>query len=217
MIVSLEPESELVVEDAQIAVFVAHDGLGHDRLNFLRHYADISPVAAVVAEAIETEAIGEVAEKNDVVLERDIGSPSASTAATATASTTTAACPHAGTAACPHAGAGTAASAAETGVTARGLRVGNSSRLNISKGIAAARRPLTRARPSARRPLSCARPLACAGPLPCTRSLSGARLLSSAWAAGATAIAKAGLATARLEHLFAAAAAKIRPALASAA
>ena len=48
---------------------------GHDCLDFLRHHADIRLVAAVVAEAVEVEAVIEVAEKRDVVLTHHVGSP----------------------------------------------------------------------------------------------------------------------------------------------
>jgi hypothetical protein len=44
-------------------------------LDFLRHHADMDLVAAVVAEAVEAEAVIEVAEKGNVVLEHDVGSP----------------------------------------------------------------------------------------------------------------------------------------------
>jgi hypothetical protein len=75
LLVALELQAELVVEDAQIAVAAAQHRLRHDCLDFLRHHADIGLVAAVVAEAVETEAVIEVAEKGDVVLEHDVGSP----------------------------------------------------------------------------------------------------------------------------------------------
>ena len=61
--------------DTQIAVAAAQYRRGHDCLDFLRHHADIGLVAAVVAEAVEAEAVIEVAEKEDVVLEHDVGSP----------------------------------------------------------------------------------------------------------------------------------------------
>jgi hypothetical protein len=127
LIVSLEPESELVVKDAQIPVFVSHDGLGHDGLHFLRHYADIGPVAAVVAEAIETDAVGEMPEKLDIVLEHNVRPPAASaaTATTAPAAAASATRSHAAATAAPARDA-TATTAAETRVSARGLRMGGS-------------------------------------------------------------------------------------------
>ena len=64
-----------------------NNGLRHDSLNLLRHYADIGTVASVIAEAIVAEAIRKMTEQNDIVLERDVGS---STTTTATTTTTTA-------------------------------------------------------------------------------------------------------------------------------
>src|ERR1700730_13283571 len=75
LVVGLELQAELVVGDTQIAVAAAQYRRGHDCLDFLRHHADIGLVAAVVAEAIEAEAVIEVAEKGDVVLKHHVGSP----------------------------------------------------------------------------------------------------------------------------------------------
>src|SRR5712664_198122 len=75
LVVALELQAEVVVEDMQIAVAAAQYCRGHDCQDFLRHHADISLVATVVAEAVEAEAVIEVAEKGDVVLEHDVGSP----------------------------------------------------------------------------------------------------------------------------------------------
>src|SRR5713101_8419177 len=75
LVVGLELHAELVVEDPQIPVAAAQYRRGHDCLDFLRHHADIGLVAAVVGEAVEAKAVIEVAEKGDVVLERDVGSP----------------------------------------------------------------------------------------------------------------------------------------------
>src|SRR5262245_7736785 len=86
LIVGLELEAEPIVEDAQVAGAPAHDCLRHDGLHVLRHHADIGLVAAVVAEAIEAEAVVEMAEQRDVVLQRNIGPPSAAAAKTAAAS-----------------------------------------------------------------------------------------------------------------------------------
>src|SRR5262245_37462545 len=105
LLVGLERQSELVVEDAQVAVAIADDGVGPDARDLLGHDADIGFVASLVGEAIEAKAVVEMAEQRDVVLERDIGP--ASTAAHATAATAA----HAGHArATTHAG--------ETGVAA---------------------------------------------------------------------------------------------------
>jgi hypothetical protein len=51
-------------------------------LDFLRHHADVGAVTAVVAETIETEAVGETAKQHDVVFQSDVGTPSAVPAAT---------------------------------------------------------------------------------------------------------------------------------------
>src|ERR1700730_9765694 len=75
LVVGLELQAELVVEDTQITVAAAQYRRGHDCLDFLRHHADIGLVAAAVAEAVEAEAVVEVAEKEGVVLEHDVGSP----------------------------------------------------------------------------------------------------------------------------------------------
>jgi hypothetical protein len=73
-----------------------------DPRDFLRHDTHIGLVAAVIAEAIEAKAIVQITKKNDVVLQSDVGTPSATAATTAT--TTTAA-----TTATAHCGAPAAA------------------------------------------------------------------------------------------------------------
>src|SRR5947209_3096489 len=85
LIVGLELQAELVIEHPQRAVAAAHDRIGHYSLHFLRHHADIGLVAAIVAEAIEAEAVVEMAKERDVVLEHHVGSPAAATAASSTA------------------------------------------------------------------------------------------------------------------------------------
>src|SRR5215211_1702381 len=75
LVVALKLHPELVVQDAQIAVVAAQYRRGHDCLDLLRHHADIGLVAAVVAEAVEAEAVVEVAEKRDVMLKHHVGSP----------------------------------------------------------------------------------------------------------------------------------------------
>jgi hypothetical protein len=44
-----------------MAIFAAHDRLRHDGFDFLRHHADIGLLAPDIAEAIEAEAIIEMA------------------------------------------------------------------------------------------------------------------------------------------------------------
>src|SRR5215467_11884275 len=73
VLVGLEFDAEPVVEDAQGAVAIMH--------HLLRHHADVGAVAAVVAEAIVAEPVGKMAEQNDIVLERDVGSSTATTPA----------------------------------------------------------------------------------------------------------------------------------------
>src|SRR6266702_1294780 len=79
LVVGLELQAELVVEDAQIAIAAAHHRRGHDCPDFLRHDADIDLVAVIVAEAVEAEAVVEVAKEGDVVLECHVGSPPSNT------------------------------------------------------------------------------------------------------------------------------------------
>ena len=97
LIVRLHVQPELVVVDAQVAVLVADDCRRHDRLYFLRKDADIGFVAAIVAEPVEAEAIVEMTEEDDVMLEPDIGSTTA--AASSAAATTTATGAHSSAAA----------------------------------------------------------------------------------------------------------------------
>ena len=77
LLVCHELHAEFVVEDAQISVVSAYNSIRPDGLHFLRHYANIGFVAAVIAEAIKAEAVVEMTEQSDVVLECDVRSPSA--------------------------------------------------------------------------------------------------------------------------------------------
>src|SRR6187401_1096226 len=115
LVVGLERQPELVVVDAQISVVAADDCIRSNDLHFLRHHADISLVAAVVAEAIEAEPAVQMPEQDDVVLERDVRAASA--AATTTAATSAAA---AATAAACAGAATTTATATHTRVTTSG-------------------------------------------------------------------------------------------------
>ena len=82
--------------DPEVAITAAHNRIRRDRSHFLRDYADVDPVAAVVGKTVEPEAIVETTEKVDVMLQPDVGPPSttasaptpaASKAASATART----------------------------------------------------------------------------------------------------------------------------------
>jgi hypothetical protein len=180
-----------------------------------------------------------MAEKYDIVLERDIGPSSAATTATTAAATATARSRAAATATAHSCATTTSTSVGgEACVSPRGLRVRHFAGLNITKGIAAptCARLLSCARllgaAACARLLSCTRLLgaACARLLSCTRLLGAtacARLLSctrllgstacSRTAAGAATIAKVGLpAAARLDHLLTAPATVIHPVLTSA-
>src|SRR5262245_13209543 len=226
MLVGLKLDPELFVEDSQIAVAAAHNGAGHDRLHLLRHHADIGPVAAVVAEAIIAEAVVEMAEQNDVMLEHDVRSPPAAAAAAAAATASAAAHPRAATAA-TDAHAATAA-AAHTNAAAVGLPGGLSPGLNIPKGVSAASsarrplrclgpsagRPLPRAGPSTRRSLPGFGPIA-AGPLSGTRPIT-AGPLSCAGPLAAGPLSRTGPISAGPENLIATSAPEIHPVLASA-
>src|ERR1700757_3675287 len=76
--VGLELDADLVVEDPEIAVAAARDGVRHHGLHLLRDHADIGLVAAEIAEAIITQAVVEMAEQDDVVLQCDVRAPAPS-------------------------------------------------------------------------------------------------------------------------------------------
>jgi hypothetical protein len=83
LVVGLERNAELAIEHPQVAIRAADDRIRHDRPNFLSDDANIGFVAAVIAEAVEADAVIEAAEQLDVMLERDVGPPSAATEAAA--------------------------------------------------------------------------------------------------------------------------------------
>ena len=88
-LVSPEFQTELFVVDAKMAVAAARYCLGHQRQHFLRDHPDIGLAAAEIAEAIIAKAIAEMAELHDVVLQRNIGTPTTTASATESASTAT--------------------------------------------------------------------------------------------------------------------------------
>lgn len=73
----------------EVAVAAACHRLRHQRLHFLRDDADISFTASEIAETVIAEAVVEMAEKDDVMLQRKIGTP-ATPAAAATPTTSAA-------------------------------------------------------------------------------------------------------------------------------
>ena len=182
MFVTLEFDSYLFVVHAQVTVAITGHGLRHYLLHFLRDEADVSAIAAVVAEAIVAKSIGEMAEQNDVVLDGDVGSPStATTAAAATTSTTeaTAAATAEATAAAASAhSASESTVVADARATASRTAVGHAPLSGVSDSAASARWSLARMVPTAGRPLSSNRPCA-ARPLSCTGSAG--RKLTDAW------------------------------------
>src|SRR5215510_7092538 len=122
-VVGLELQAELLVEDSEVAVTAAHNRLRHDRLHFLRHHTHVGLVAADIAEAVEPEAVVEMTEQGDVVLERDVGAPAAAT--------TTATGARSATAAPGHARRSAAASAAHALAAAIGLGLRPGARLDV--------------------------------------------------------------------------------------
>jgi len=74
-----------VIIDLEVAVAAACHRLRDQRLHFLRDDADISFTASEIAETVIAEAVVEIAEKDDVMLQRKIGTP-ATAAATPTTS-----------------------------------------------------------------------------------------------------------------------------------
>src|SRR5258708_8890128 len=97
--VAAELQPELLVVDPQVTVAAAGHGFRHHTFHFLRDDAGINLVAAEIAKAIVAEAIGEVAEQDDVVLQRDVRA--SSTTATTTEAASTSAAPEAPSATTP--------------------------------------------------------------------------------------------------------------------
>ncbi len=75
-----------MIIDLEVAVAAACHRLRHQRLDFLRDDADISFTASEIAETVIAEAVVEIAEKDDVMLQRKIGTPATPAAATPTTS-----------------------------------------------------------------------------------------------------------------------------------
>src|SRR5262249_35916615 len=174
-----------------------------DLHDLLRHDADVGLAAAVIAKAIEAKTIVQIAEKNDVMLEPDVGAPTPAAAPAATPTTAAAAAgAHATTAAaaaCAQATAATPATAADVCMPAAPGAIARSS--------AAMRRP---------RFGTCALPAAMRSSGTLTGTMAFADIGASAAGFGAGPSARpiadtgsiAGL-VARPEHLLTATAAKI--------
>ena len=88
-VVGLELHADPVVKYPQVTVRPAYDCLRHDSLHFLRNHPDIGRVAAVVRKAVEADAVFEITEQDNIVLEHNVGSPAAATSTTAVAASAT--------------------------------------------------------------------------------------------------------------------------------
>src|SRR5262249_60672026 len=129
-LVGLKLQAEPFVENLQIAVSIAHDRPGRDRLHFLRNDSNIRLVSAVVAETIKAKAVVEVAQKGNVVLEPYVGPPSATAAPTAAASASKPSTPQPAAAAT----GSDMSSATEARSSALRLEVGRSAGPHVSEG-----------------------------------------------------------------------------------
>lgn len=171
MLVSLKLDSDLFVIDAQVSIAVANDRLRHHLLHFLGNHADIGTIAAVITEAIVAEAVGEMAEQDDVVFDHDVGPPpatSTTTAATTTMEATSAATTEGSTSAAVEGSATTTMEAAASDVRAMAHATVPVPSMGRSMRGASARRPLCRVVPAAAGPLCCV-VSATRGKLPCLR------------------------------------------------
>ena len=57
LLVGLKLDAYLVVEDPQVAIPSLRDCVRRNQLHILRHHADVGLVAAVIAKAIEADAV----------------------------------------------------------------------------------------------------------------------------------------------------------------
>src|SRR5271154_1911999 len=213
-VVGLERQTDLVVENPQIAVSAAHDRSRHDSLHLLRHHADIELVAAVVGEAIEAKAVVEPPQQGNVVLEPNIGASPATATPTATTAATTAG---GGTGASPTS-ASACASAASAPAAIGSTGVGEA--LPATIGINA--RPVGRAgiaKGIARGPRAGGRPISAGGAIVCASQVSGLDIAGAGFCSGTAAEigAVAARTGARLQDLLAASTAEIHARVRSAA
>src|SRR5206468_9527100 len=123
ILVAEELDPEPVVANPEITIAAAHHRARHDRLHLLRHDPDIGLVAAEIAEAVIAEAVVQMSEQDDVVLQRHIGAPAATSAATSTAAKPSATA----SAARKRCTAASTAEAAAAHTCARHARTGNTS------------------------------------------------------------------------------------------
>src|SRR6185436_14835705 len=96
ILVGDELEPEPVVVNPEITIAAARHRARHHRLHLLRHDPDIGLVAAEIAEAVIAEAVVQMSEQDNVVLQRDIGTPATTAATTSTAAEPSAAASTAG-------------------------------------------------------------------------------------------------------------------------
>jgi hypothetical protein len=141
MRIALELHAYLVIKDPKISVPTTDDRIRYYRLYFLRQNAYIRLVITEITEAVKAQAVAEMAEESDVVLEQRIGpSPAASrTSAAASAHAAATASPGNGNTSAPGACATTKARA-----PALGLQISRPAGLHVPKGISAPRTVSTR-------------------------------------------------------------------------
>ena len=83
---SHEFQPDPIIVNYQISTSVAPDRAGIDLLHLLRHHAHInSLISALVTEAVKSEAVFELCQRDDVFLEAEIGTPPPAAPATAAA------------------------------------------------------------------------------------------------------------------------------------
>src|SRR5882724_2229545 len=221
--------------DAEIPVPTVGHGLRRQALHLLRDHADIGLAAAEIAESVVAETIGEMTEQDDIVLQCDVGAPSAAattTEATTTATATESAATSAAEATAPSTGkrrsaAATSgetrsASAARTHTrpTASRLRCSGPARRHVhgraaitatARGAAAAiggLRAITATLGARLAAIRCARAIATIGTRPIAR---GRAVASTITGAIAHAISAARSILSRTKHLLPVAAAEIHP------
>jgi hypothetical protein len=203
MVVVLEFYPELLVVHPQIAVAAARHGLRRDLHDLLRHDANVRFAAAVIAEAIEAEAIVQITQENDVMLEHDVRAPAAAASATATPAT-----------AATTAAAAKTTAAAAAAVSAQTAAAAATAEAGMASATAAMARAGSMGRP---RPGACALSAAMCGPC----SLAGTMAFAHIRAAAARPVARLGTGpiaagtdsiagfVAGVDHLLTATAAKI--------